>query len=106
MQIKTAPDGRSEYIVVDGQQRISTILEFIGVNNRRPFELGYLDDDSMWSGYTFNDLTDEQKTALFGHPMAVRYLQDAEDHEIEDLFRRLNKYLTPLNPQELRNCYV
>ena len=104
MQIKTAPDGTSEYIVVDGQQRISTILEFIGVNGRRPFELGYLEDDSMWMGCTFNDLTDDQKTAFFGHSMAVRYLQDAEDHEIEDLFRRLNKYLTPLNPQELRNA--
>lgn len=104
MQIRTTPDGRSEYIVVDGQQRISTILEFVGVNNRPPFELTHLQNDSRWSGYTFNQLTDEQKTRFFGHPMAVRDLQDAENHEIEDLFRRLNKYLTPLNPQELRNA--
>ena len=103
MQIKTAPDGRSEYIVVDGQQRISTILEFIGVN-RRPFELGYLENDSVWDGYTFDQLNDEQKTVFYGHSMAIRYLQDAEDYEIEDLFRRLNKYVTPLNAQELRNA--
>ena len=104
MQIRTGPDGRSEYIVVDGQQRISTILEFIGVNNRQPFELGYLSPDSIWGGSTFSELTDDQKTVFYGHPMAVRYLQDAQDHEIEDLFRRLNKYLTPLNNQELRNA--
>ena len=104
MQVRTDPDGRSEYIVVDGQQRITAILEFIGVNGREPFELRYLQEDSLWSGSTFNDLSDEQKAAFYGHSMAVRYLQDALDNEIEDLFRRLNKYLTPLNPQELRNA--
>ena len=36
--------------------------------------------------------------------MAVRYLQDATLEEIRDLFRRLNKYLTPLNAQEIRNA--
>ena len=104
MQIKTAPDGTSEYIVVDGQQRINAILEFIGTTNRQPFELRYLAEDSPWLGFTFNDLSDAQKTVLYGHSMAVRYLQDARDDEIEDLFRRLNKYLTPLNPQEIRNA--
>ena len=104
MQIKTDPDGRSEYIVVDGQQRISAILEFVGIAGREPFELRYLDENSIWLGHTFNDLSDYQKTTFYGHSMAVRYLQDALDQEIEDLFRRLNKYLTPLNPQELRNA--
>ena len=104
MQVSTGPDGRSEYIVVDGQQRVSAILEFVGVNSREPFELRYLDQNSLWLRYTFSDLTDEQKATFYGHSMAVRYLQDAQDDEIEDLFRRLNKYLTPLNPQELRNA--
>ena len=104
MQVKTGPDGHSEYVVVDGQQRISAILEFLGVNNREPFELRLLDANSIWSGYSFDDLNDEQKAQFYGHSMAVRYLQDARDSEIEDLFRRLNKYLTPLNAQELRNA--
>ena len=104
MQIRTEPDGRSEYIVVDGQQRIGAILDFIGVNVRKPFELKQLEQGSQWLGYTFQDLSDVQRTTLFGHPMAVRYLQDAKDEEIEDLFRRLNKFVTPLNPQELRNA--
>lgn len=104
MQVKTTPQGRSEYIVVDGQQRISAILDFAGINGREPFELQNLDDSSMWEGYTFNDLDDEEKTRFYGHSMAVRYLQDAEAGEIKDLFRRLNKYPTPLNQQELRNA--
>ena len=104
MQLKTDPDGSSEYIVVDGQQRISAILEFIGIGDREPFELRNLERDSVWLGYTFSELTDEHKTQFYGHSMSVRYLQEAEDAEIEDLFRRLNKYLTPLNAQELRNA--
>ena len=104
MQIKTGSDGTSEYVIVDGQQRISTILEFVGIGDRGPFELRQLDTDSRWDGYTFGELTDEQKATFFGHGMAVRYLQEATDEDIEDLFRRLNKYLTPLNPQELRNA--
>lgn len=104
IQVKTGADGVSEYIVVDGQQRISTILEFVGVNDREPFELRLLDSASIWAGYTFNDLRDDQKAQFYGHPMAVRYLQGAQDAEIDDLFRRLNKYLTPLNAQELRNA--
>lgn len=104
MQVKTDADGRSEYVVVDGQQRISTILEFVGVSKREPFELQHLDADSMWVGYNFADLTDDEKARFYGHTMAVRYLQEAEDSEIQDLFRRLNKYLTPLNAQELRNA--
>ena len=104
MQVKTDADGNSEFIVVDGQQRISTILEFVGSDGREPFELNHLGPDSEWQGYTFNALDDDQKTSLFGHSMAVRYLQEAMDHEIKDLFRRLNKFLTPLNAQELRNA--
>ena len=104
MQVKTDSEGRSEYIVVDGQQRITTILEFVGIGGRDPFQLISLEDDSEWQGYTFVELSDEEKKDFYGHPMAVRYLQEAEDSEIRDLFRRLNKYLTPLNPQELRNA--
>ena len=104
MQIITEPDGRSEYVVVDGQQRVTAILDFVGALQREPFELRYLDDTSPWSGYTFNDLTPEQRTAFYGHSMAVRYLQEATFEEITDLFRRLNKYLTPLNAQEIRNA--
>ena len=104
IHVKTEPSGRSEYVVVDGQQRINAILEFIGVGHRQPFQLRHLDPASHWDGYTFSDLTDEEKVSFFGHSMAVRNLQEAESGEIENLFRRLNKYVTPLNAQELRNA--
>ena len=104
VHIQTEPTGRSEYIVVDGQQRINAILEFVGAGGRRPFELSHLDPNSPWIGYTFDALTDEQKTRFYGHPMAVRNLQETSQTDIEDLFIRLNRYVTALNAQELRNA--
>lgn len=104
VHIQTEPTGKSEYIVVDGQQRINAILEFVGAGGRRPFELSQLDSNSPWIGYTFNDLSDDQKRRFYGHPMAVRNLQEASQTDVEDLFIRLNKYVTALNSQELRNA--
>ncbi len=100
----TRPDGTSTYSVVDGQQRITAILEFLGVGTRAALEIGRLDFVSPWDGYTFDRLSDEEKSRFYGHSLAVRYLTDVTTEEIEDLFRRLNKYVTPLSPQELRNA--
>lgn len=105
IQVKTDAEGKSKYTVVDGQQRINTILEFTGVGERQEFELsGLMDSTSRWRGYSFSSLTDEQKAAFYGHSMAVRLLEHSTDEEVEGLFKRINKYITPLNPQELRNA--
>ncbi len=102
---QTDSTGYSEYTVVDGQQRISSILEFAGIGGRQQFELsGLLDADSPWAGYRFDDLSEDEKSAFFGRTMAVRELEGASSDEIEGLFKRINKYITPLNPQELRNA--
>jgi hypothetical protein len=104
LQTKTAPDGSTSYVVVDGQQRITAILEFVAVGGREPFEISGLDFDSPWSGYTFGRLSDKERTSFYEYSLAIRNLIEASDSEIEDLFRRINKYVTPLNAQELRNA--
>lgn len=104
MQHRTTPDGVTEYVVVDGQQRSKAVLEFIGAATEEGFELQYLSEESPWRSRSFSDLTPDERTAFFGHRLAVRELHDATDEEVKDLFRRLNKYLTKLSPQELRNA--
>jgi hypothetical protein len=49
-------------------------------------------------------LTDDEKRKFFGYKFAVRYLNTDSDDAVRDMFERLNKYLTPLKPQELRNA--
>jgi hypothetical protein len=104
MQHKTTPDGRTKYIVVDGQQRIRAVLEFIGTDGEEGFELQFLSEDSPWRNRSFQGLTEDERTTFFGRRLAVRELHHATDEEVKDMFRRLNKYLTKLSPQELRNA--
>lgn len=110
MQHTTSPEGKTTYAVVDGQQRIRTVLQFIG-SEKDPdeqrynkFSLDKLNSDSPWRNKAFAELTDEEKKKFYGYTFAVRFLKTDSDEEVRDMFRRLNKFLTPLNAQELRNA--
>jgi hypothetical protein len=106
----TTEEGASNYAVVDGQQRVRSLLQFIGVEKEEEetefngFALEYLDEESPWRNITLDELTPTQKKSLFGYKLGVRFLTDATDGEVRDMFKRLNKYLTKLSDQELRNA--
>jgi hypothetical protein len=106
----TTSDGRTTYAVVDGQQRIRTILQFLGVDKDKQeqefnsFALGKLGPTSEWKDKTFDNLTSNQKQQFYGALIAVRALKNPTESEVRDMFRRLNAYLTKLNDQELRNA--
>lgn len=104
MQQKTSPDGTTRWLVVDGQQRINAMLEFLGETDQPGFQLVDLEASSSWLDQTFDSLTDQEKEAFYGYRISVRMLDNASDEEVKDMFMRLNKYLTPLNRQELRNA--
>jgi hypothetical protein len=110
IQESTTSQGDARFYVVDGQQRIRTILLFIGAESdpdleeHNSFTLDKLDPQSPWAGTSFDDLSPEAARSLFRYRISVRILQTDSDDEIRDMFRRLNKYLTPLNAQELRNA--
>jgi len=110
VQVKTSPEGASTYIVVDGQQRIRSVLQFIG-SERDPgeaqyskFRLDMLETESGWYDHAFTDLKDEDKKAFYAYRFAVRLLRTENDIEVRDMFKRLNQFLTPLKAQELRNA--
>src|SRR5665213_706465 len=106
----TSKDGASKYAVVDGQQRIRTILQFLGLDKdeheseENDFELTNLPVESSWADKSFEGLSSIDKKAFYSYKLAVRMLDDATPTEVKDMFKRLNKYLTKLNEQELRNA--
>jgi hypothetical protein len=110
IQQTTTPEGSSTYAIVDGQQRIRTVLQFVGAEMDKEeqeynkFSLDKLDAISQWKDLTFAELENDQKKKFFGYKFAVRYLNTESDDEVRDMFKRLNKYLTPLKAQELRNA--
>ncbi len=90
---------RNKRIIIDGQQRLRTILE-------------YLNDDfyisrshnKEYGGVFFSKLPNEIKTDLLKYEIGVDLLFDISYEETLDIFARLNTYSVKLNPQELRNA--
>lgn len=107
---ETLVDERVLYAVVDGQQRIRTILQFLGVElepgeeEYEQFALDKLPADSEWKDQRFSDLQEDQQGQFLRYKIAVRTLETADDATVRSMFVRLNKFLTKLNDQELRNA--
>ena len=111
VQVTQAENGSEEFGVVDGQQRLRTILQFVGIerdedregedNNR--FALDVL-QKSPHKNKTFADVVGEDRKAFHRYEICVRSLYTDDIKEVEDVFKRLNKFTMPLKAQELRNA--
>lgn len=91
--------GETKYIIVDGQQRIRAILDFIDGK----FNIDEKESPSF-NGANFSDLSSEQKKAFFQYNFVVRLLPDISDAQLREIFQRLNKNVVALNKQELRQA--
>ena len=110
VEVDTSAQGEQEWGVIDGQQRIRAILQFMG-NELDPneqdfneFPLDKLDAQSPWSNMKFRELSPDDRRRFWETSLAVRELRPANEEEVKEMFRRLNKYQIPLNDQELRNA--
>jgi len=112
VQVTTAEDGTEQYGVVDGQQRLRTILQFIGIERTEDqvgeddnnFALEILTANSLYKDRTFADVVGEPRKLFFQYEICVRFLYTDNRTEVEDVFKRLNKFTLPLKAQELRNA--
>ncbi len=84
--------------VVDGQQRISAVMDFIEGKYRLSKTL-----KGPWAGKTFGALAEEEKDRVTGYAFAVEVFPGISDLEVLEIFSRLNTYSVKLNNQELRN---
>ena len=92
--------GETYYEVVDGQQRIRSILAF----GRNDLVLVGDDVSPKWLEKNFEDLTDKEKSRFWDYKIVVRDVSGASDLEIKDLFKRLNIHSVVLKDQELRHA--
>ncbi|MGA2275053.1 MAG: DUF262 domain-containing protein [Bryobacteraceae bacterium] len=100
LRSSSSPAGESRYEVVDGQQRIRSVLLF-GSND---LELSGDGVGAKWFEKRFEDLSDDEKAAFWDYKIVVRDVAGASDLEIRDLFKRLNIHSVVLNDQELRHA--
>lgn len=85
--------------VVDGQQRLRTIIDFINDG----FKVKRVHNQQYGEKY-FSQLDEEAQSAILTYKFSVDTLIGVEDGDIMDIFARLNTYTTPLNKQELINA--
>lgn len=83
--------------IVDGQQRINTIMDFLG----EKFALGR--NSIRYQGQRFSDLSDEIQDKFLFYTVSVDVIRDAGRVEILQMFRRMNAYTLPLNAAEKRH---
>jgi len=88
---------KEKHIVVDGQQRVTSVLMFVDGEVQLP-------EFYPWNGRYFKDLEQTEKQDFLSYKIVVRNLYDTNDAEIRDLFVRLNTNNFALNDQELRNA--
>ena len=101
MQDKGDDTGEEEHVVVDGQQRIRAVLDYVQNN----FALSGDDVAPRWRGLKFDDLSTDDRKSIFAYKFVVRILpSDLRDEDIRRIFARINKNVVSLTDQELRNA--
>lgn len=97
--------GKTITHIVDGQQRINAIFDFI--QNKFKLQKRYLLSDEIkneYDNFSFSDLPDEIKKKIWTYEMSVVNLNSSfTKEEIKNMFYRLNLTDYSLNEQEKRN---
>lgn len=109
-------DGKTQYDVVDGKQRLQAIISFI---EGKTALTSYFAEDSFIgednrdmadkiAGKTFLEIRDNGASdyvkQFWTYTLQIEYLYDDNTDLISSVFDRLNRNGEPLNPQELRKA--
>ncbi len=86
--------------IIDGQQRILTIVEFLDGD----FALGSTFSEQDLVGKTFGELPDEVQDSINDYELSFISIRGATDADIISIFSRMNSFSLPLNHQEIRNA--
>ena len=97
--------------VVDGQQRIRTLLSYISHDLLKDFDQNrdlftvLPSHNKELAGIPFEKLSDDLQNRILDYKFSVQVLPpDVDDQEVLQIFARLNSTGTKLNYQELRNA--
>lgn len=83
--------------IVDGQQRISTILDFL--DNK----LILTSESKNFVGFKYIDLSEEEKQKFQSYQIETSVILSATRAELLEMFRRMNAYTAPLSAAEKRH---
>lgn len=95
----SAQTSMAGYKVIDGQQRLRAIFEFLD----NEFALS---DTSVKSakGKRYSELPNALRSRILQYDLIIQELSDYSAADINDMFVRMNKYVVKLSPAEIRNA--
>ena len=92
-------NGNTYRVVIDGQQRITAILDFL--RDKFSLDAPYTGNEK---GKTFSELDQETQDCFLSYQIDFNEAQKPTDEEVREVYARVNKYTVPLNKQELRRA--
>jgi len=87
--------GEGEELVVDGQQRLTTIREYFNSSDQLIYNENVI---------PYRNLSEEKKRAFLEYEVVVRDLGIASEAEIKEVFKRINSTRYALNAMEVHNA--
>lgn len=84
--------------IIDGQQRLLTIRDFID-NKIRLTKVS-----KKYFGYYYNDLDEAEQNKLLSYEISSDNVISGSEEEILEIFRRINSYTLPLSKTEQRHA--
>jgi Protein of unknown function DUF262 len=92
-------DDKTVRSVIDGQQRITTILTFLedGFALAAPYQGPYLNKK-------FTGFPQEAREIFLSYEIDFNQARGLSDKDLREVYSRVNRYIVPLNKQELRKA--
>lgn len=84
--------------IVDGQQRSRAIYDFF----HDEFRISNTVETRDIRGQTYSDLSEDWQSKFISYSLSIDQFIGAANDEVREVFRRMNSYTVPLNPEELR----
>ncbi len=106
--------GKTTYDVIDGKQRLTTIVDFIEGKIKLPDTFG--NDDygyAILNGKTFDEIKQLQEndeickeyiSVFWSYVLTIEYIENPDSKVVDSIFDRLNREGARLNAQELRKA--
>ncbi|MEU2106554.1 MULTISPECIES: DUF262 domain-containing protein [unclassified Nocardia] len=113
MATNTVSGEQNRWEVVDGVQRLLTLVNFAGDASTRqtanlddePLRLVDMEKLTTFEGFSFDELPTDIQTTFEDRPLKVIILNDKSELQVRyDLFERLNTGGIALTDQEIREC--
>lgn len=99
--------GKSTYEIIDGKQRLTSIVKFIENEISLPDDFGEDNwGDGILNGLFFKEISADSlyRKNFWSYSIPVEYIETTDEQVIKNIFDRLNRNGERLNNQELRNA--